>query len=79
MGVIGHSQDPAANQEPATEEFLDGLHQPVWSVISFEKREAAGLVYGEAFSKLEELEARGVAGLCVVTDNAAAKIASEKN
>lgn len=67
---------PAENAS-ATEDFSCELGQPLWSVISFEKREAGGLTYDEAMRKIAELEAQGVSGLCIVTDNAAAKI-SEK-
>jgi len=47
-----------------------------WSVLSFEKCEAAGLTYSDAFRKMSELEKKGVAGLCVVTDEAAERLES---
>jgi hypothetical protein len=75
MSVTDHLQDTAASIKPSDDdEFVDELHQPIWSVISFDRREAAGLEYSEAFRQLEELEAKGVAGLCVVTGDAAARI-----
>jgi len=74
MSVTDHLQDTAASIKPSDDEFVDELHQPIWSVISFDRREAAGLEYSEAFRQLEELGAKGVAGLCVVTDDAAARI-----
>ena len=49
------------------------LHQAIWSVISFDQYEAAGLTYVAALRKLEELENRSIAGLCIVTDQAAAR------
>ena len=45
-----------------------------WSVISFERREAAGLTYDEAALKLVELDKKRIPGLCVVTDDAAARV-----
>jgi hypothetical protein len=55
-------------------EFLSELDLPAWSVISFEKVEGSGLTYPEALRLQEELESRSVAGLCVVTDEAASRI-----
>ena len=49
------------------------LMQPIWSVISFDRLEAAGLTYGSALRKLDELGIQAVAGLCIVTDQAAAR------
>ena len=49
------------------------LMQPIWSVISFDRLEAAGLTYGAALRKLDEFENRAIAGLCIVTDQAAAR------
>lgn len=50
------------------------LREARWSVISFDKCEAKNLIYAEAEKKLEELFAQNVSGLCIVTDEAAAKI-----
>lgn len=79
MSVSTHSSDPPMDEEKAAEACLDELDQPIWSVISFERCEVAELVYEEAFVKLTELEARGIAGLCIVTDTAAARVAGRKN
>jgi hypothetical protein len=51
------------------------LEAPIWSVISFDRCEAAGLTYPEAVQKLNELEAKKVSGLCIVTDDAAEHVA----
>ena len=45
-----------------------------WSVISFEKCEASGLTYAEAKQRIAEFEKQRIAGLCIVTDEAAARI-----
>jgi len=60
--------------ETAVEMAPSELAQPRWSVISFERCEAASLSYPEAQAQLEELDRRGVTGLCIVSDEAAARI-----
>jgi len=55
--------------DPASE-----LDMPVWSLVSFDVCEASGLTYGEAVALLEEKEAVGVYGLCIVTGEAASRI-----
>lgn len=64
--------------EPETDDFKNELRAPVWSVISFEKREATGLTYAEAEQKIAELEAQNFSGLCIVTDEVAERIAAKK-
>jgi hypothetical protein len=63
-----------AEENDSTENFPDELRLPLWSVISFEKCEASGLTYTEAEQKLGELEANKISGLCIVTDEVAARI-----
>ena len=65
--------------EPLAEPILPSapdseLNEPRWSVISFERREAGGLTYDQSAALLFELDAHGVAGLCIVTDDAAARL-----
>ena len=50
------------------------LLEPRWSVISFEKCEASRLIYNDALGKMRELEKNGIPGLCIVTEEAAAKL-----
>jgi hypothetical protein len=50
------------------------LDQPHWAVVSFDQVEATGLTYPQAVEKMRELDANDVAGLCIVTDDAAARI-----
>lgn len=52
------------------------IEQGVWSVVSFDRVEANGLTYAQAANLIDELEANGVAGLCIVTDAAAKHIAN---
>ena len=75
---MNHSSDPLVAEESSLGEDLDELELPMWSVISFEKREASGLIYEKAFRKLDELEKKGIAGLCIVTDTAAENVPAEK-
>lgn len=50
------------------------LDEPRWSVVSFYKHEAGGLTYPAAMKVLANLDSDEVAGLCIVTDEAAARI-----
>jgi hypothetical protein len=54
------------------------LDSPIWSVISFERVEAAELDYASAARLLAELENKKVAGLCIVTTDTAARIKTPK-
>lgn len=45
-----------------------------WSVVSFERCEASGLTYADAVRRMAELDNQRIAGLCIVTDEAAARI-----
>ena len=71
-------KEQAAPENIVPAEDLPGeLRAPIWSVVSFEKLEAGGLNYAEAEKKLKKLLARGVSGLCIVTDEAAARIVTK--
>ena len=50
------------------------LDMPIWSVVSFDACEASGLTYHAAVKMMSEKEAAGVYGLCIVTDEAAARV-----
>ncbi len=65
-----NSTENQENIEPKTPE----LREARWSVISFDKCEARNLTYEEAERKIAELEAQRFSGLCVVTDEVAAKM-----
>lgn len=60
------------------EDYKSELDEPIWSVVTFEKVAASGLTYNEAFEKLEKLKSEKVSGLCVVTDEAAARLNVKK-
>jgi hypothetical protein len=59
------------------EDFSSELNEPRWSVVSFENCVAKNLTYAQAEQKLKELEAAKVSGLCIITDEAAARIADK--
>ena len=59
----------AAGTHPGNE-----LEKPMWSVVSFDRCEASGLAYSDAVRTLEKLEQEKIAGLCIVTDEAAARL-----
>jgi len=66
---------PAVVEENApAENFPDELREALWSVVSFDKCEASNLTYAEAEQKLSELETQKVSGLCIVTNDTAARI-----
>lgn len=50
------------------------LDEPLWSVVSFDQREAGGLTYAQAILLLTELDANNINGLCIITDAAAERI-----
>jgi hypothetical protein len=64
---------PAPNNGPA-EGPLSELGEACWSVVSFDKCEAAGLTYTQAEDKMAELLANNVYGLCIVTDETAERV-----
>lgn len=57
------------------EDFSSELNQPCWSVITYKSIAASHLTYNEAVQWAEDLKKQGVSGLCVITDDAATRIA----
>ena len=57
-------------------EAVSDLDQPRWSLVSFERREAGGLTYNQAVALMAELDNYGMAGLCIITDQAASRLKS---
>jgi hypothetical protein len=66
---------PAQTSVPA-EGPLSELGEACWSVVSFDKCEAAGLTYPQAEAKMAKLLANSVYGLCIITDEAARRVVS---
>jgi hypothetical protein len=50
------------------------LDESRWSVVSFDKPEAGGLTYSKAVEFMSKLDSNRVAGLCIVTDEAAERL-----
>jgi hypothetical protein len=75
--AVPEQENPAIPQsDEQNAASVNELRLPVWSVVSFERSEASGLTYAEAEQKLSELEAQNFSGLCIVTDETAARIAA---
>ena len=68
------SDEPEEAVDSAAPLILSELDQPRWSVVSFERREASGLAYRQAAALLQDLDSRGVTGLCIITDDAADRV-----
>lgn len=69
---------PTAEKKISGEEVQSELSEPLWSVITFNECAASGLKYAEAVEFLKKLEAKKVSGLCIVTDEAAARMSDGK-
>lgn len=65
---------PQSVERSSVDSLTSELEEPRWAVISFERTEAAGLTFWQASRRMEELDSQGVAGLCIVTDDAAARL-----
>ena len=61
----------ASNEHSSSE-----LNAPQWSVVSFETCLASNLTYDIALKKLKRFKTKKIAGLCIITDEAAERIAS---
>ena len=78
------NEEPGADAQAAETEnrISDGggeLAEPRWSVVSFESVAVHGLSYTEARNWLEKLQKQNIAGLCIVTDEAAARLSVRKD
>ncbi len=66
-------------EAPAVEETgKSELDARIWSLITFDRCAASGLTHWEAAEKLEKLKSEKVSGLCIVTDEAAARMPKNK-
>ena len=62
----------------SSKSFANELNEPRWSVVTFELCAASNLTYAEAAQELEKLYAKKIAGLCIVTDEAAEKVKNNR-
>lgn len=68
------SEQQQKSDETTSEDFPGELTAARWSVVSFDSRLAGNLTYDKAVKKIKRLQAKKVAGLCIITDEAAARI-----
>lgn len=64
----------AAQEVAPAEDFACELNDSNWSVVTHNSIAASHLTYGEAAKKAEELKKQGISGICVITDEAAARV-----
>jgi hypothetical protein len=72
-------KEPDAQTGETENDVASELNEPRWSVVSFESVAVHGLTYADAKNWLEKLQKQDIAGLCVVTDEAAARILEKKD
>ena len=79
---IGEMPNDAQEVENPSEENApenaSELSQPRWALISFDSIIAAGLDYDTAAEFLRAKQAEKIAGLCIITDEAAARMKRER-
>lgn len=73
IATLSEPEDVAPREEVVMLESR--LDEPAWSVVSFDKLEAGGMTYRQAEELMAALDAQDVPGLCIVTDEAAARTA----
>lgn len=67
----------AETQNPETqaaETVTSELERPMWAVVSFDRIEVSRLTYAQAVFVMNELASQGIAGLCILTDEAARRL-----
>lgn len=76
-GLKASKNAAQTTNEVSADFFSIELSAPCWSVITFELCAAKNLSYDEAAKKLQELNRRGISGLCIVTDEAGERVNSK--
>lgn len=64
----------AAQEVAPAEEFSSELSEPSWSVVTRDSVAVSHLKYDEAALCAEGLKKQGISGICIVTDEAAARV-----
>jgi hypothetical protein len=70
-------EQPDAPAAAAENDVSSELGEPRWSVVSFESVAVHGLTYADAKTWLEKLQKQNVSGLCIITDEAAARMSKQ--
>ena len=73
-----NSATSATRKKRSDDNTQSELDKKIWSVITFDSCAASGLSYAEAAENLEKLKAEKVSGLCIVTDEVAARMTAKK-
>lgn len=53
---------------------VNELRETIWAVVTFDRCAARDLTYDEAVRKIAELQAKKVAGLCIVPNSVADRL-----
>ena len=61
-------------ESKSAENVPSELLQPLWSIISFESLLETSMTHEQAVIKMSELAKQDIAGLCIVTDDAAKRV-----
>lgn len=64
-----------AQEVAPAEDFACELNRPCWSVVTYKSVAVSHLNYEEAVQWAEDLKKQGISGLCVITDEAASRVA----
>ena len=75
--IMENSNTKAALEDPipgAEAQTQSDLVEPLWAVISFDRIEASGVNFNQAVGIVEQLESKGVSGLCIITNDAASRL-----
>ena len=73
-----NSKESVIENGDSANDFSSELRLPQWSVVTFEGVAARGLSYEKALKRIKNLDRQGVSGLCILTDEAAARISDKK-
>ncbi|MGI8470380.1 MAG: hypothetical protein ACR2N3_18220 [Pyrinomonadaceae bacterium] len=72
--TIEEKENQETQTAPNEENFAASeLLEPRWSVVSFESVAVSGVTYDEAAKWMEKLGKQKISGLCIITDEAAAR------
>lgn len=68
------AENHPGNDLPENKINSSGFSDRIWSVVTYESVAVGNLTYDEALDWVRKLDEQKVSGLCIVTDEAAARI-----
>ena len=68
----------SAKKKTSKKEASSQLYERRWSVVNFEACVASGLTYDEAVQEMKKHAKEKASGLCIITDEAAARIGKKQ-